>query len=90
MTRVGQRTEKRRTIYSPPLSRGHSDGSSYPGERGAGKMAGEELNRSPKKILKIPSHPPPAMLNPIAESIPDGVPLDRWPAEEEPGVRPSS
>lgn len=30
-TRVGQRTEKRRTIYSPPLSRGHSDGSSYPG-----------------------------------------------------------
>lgn len=36
-TRVGQRTEKRRTICNPPLSRGRSDGSSYPGGTGARK-----------------------------------------------------
>lgn len=45
MTRVGQRTEKRRTIYSLPLSRGHSDENPAQENRGAGKMAGEELNR---------------------------------------------
>lgn len=59
MTRVGQRTEKRRTIYSPPLNRGHSWWEPHPrGERRWEDGWRRAKQRSPKKILKSPTHTP--------------------------------
>lgn len=81
MMRVEQRTEKRRTIYSPQLSRGHSWWEPLPrGERHweDGWWGAEQ--RSLKKSLKIPPHPHPVS---HVESYYTGkrpwccVPLDR-------------
>lgn len=97
-TRAGQRTEKRRTIYNPQLSRGRSDGSPCPGERGRWEDGWWGAKQRSLKIAKIPPLPPhqPAAQNPTTARIlqpkaslalrPTG---QRRPAEE-PGVRPGS
>lgn len=87
--RVGQRTEKRRTIYSRQLSSGHSCWEPLPeGERRREDGWWGAKQRSLEKILKIPPIPPTshAKYPTTAEEHP-GVPPDRgsWP-----GVRPSS
>lgn len=90
MTRVGQRTEKRRTIYSPQPSRGHHWRDSCPGERGTGKMAG--LTEEPQEDCVNPTPTPhqPCRLYYHKRHPWHCLPLDRggWPWS--PGVRPSS
>lgn len=86
MTRVGQRTEKRRTIYSPPLSRGHSDEYPCPGEQRRwedGWWRAKHMSPNP-----TPHQPCRILLQPKASLAlcPTG---QRWLAME-PGVRPSS
>lgn len=60
--RVGQRTEKRRTICSQQLSSGHSCWEPLPEGERRQETAGEELNRgASRRFWKSHPYPPPAM-----------------------------
>lgn len=77
MMRVGQRTEKRRTAYSPQLSRGHSQWSPSPGGERLGWERLVELNKEPQEDPENPTPQPTSHMESQDSSVPSVISLDR-------------